>query len=71
MTLSDHTCKRPAIANMDHWRGTEFDKTWTTNRMCLTCGQHRYGPQGAETEYTRAQWDAWIATALDDTGDAA
>jgi hypothetical protein len=51
---------------MDHWRGHEFDKVWTTNRMCSKCGKHWYGDPTNPTEYTRAEWDAWIATALED-----
>ena len=57
-------CTRPSIANMDHVKGFEPDRQATTNRMCLKCGRHWYGPEGAAREYTRAQWDAWVTGAL-------
>jgi len=69
--MNDHNCKRPAIANMDHKQGDAFDVRPTVNRMCITCGAHWYGPVGDVKEYTRAEWDAWIATAFDDEPEAA
>lgn len=62
-----HNCKRPAVANMDHAKGEKpGELVQMVNRMCMSCGVHWYGPEGAVTEYTRPQWDAWIATAFDE-----
>lgn len=51
-------CKRPDIANMDHVLGYVPDSVQMTNRMCLTCSRHWYGPEGAAIEYTQKERDA-------------
>lgn len=63
-------CKRQSIASMDYKksgpRGWNFPVP-VINHMCMHCGQHWYGEEGAVKEYTKAQWDAWIATAFNVT----
>lgn len=50
-----------AITNLDFSKGfTVEERIRITNRLCLKCYQHWYGPEGAVNEYTRAEWDAWI-----------
>lgn len=62
-----HGCRKPNICNMDHPKGStpgELEKY--VNRICVTCYRHWYGPVGAVKEYSRADWDALMATAFDD-----
>ncbi len=62
-----HGCKKSAICNMDYKRGdTPGELVDYVNRLCTTCYQHWAGPVGAVKEYTRAEWDAWMATAFDE-----
>lgn len=62
-----HGCRRSAVANMDHMKGSDpADLVPTVNRLCMTCYQHWYGPRGEVKEYTRAEWDALMATAFNE-----
>lgn len=67
------TCAHKDIFNMDHPKGYPSDDGGVVrmvNRTCLKCGQHWYGPEGQANEYTRAQWDAWMAAAFDEVRSA-
>ena len=63
---TSHTCKRSNVTNMDHKKQDVETLAITpmVNRMCLTCGKHWYGEEGAVKEYTRAEWDSWINSAF-------
>jgi len=58
-------CERPAVSSLDH---TVFHVDRTTeervNRVCLKCGAHWYGPPEAVKQYTRAEWDSLMESAL-------
>ena len=58
-------CERPAVSSLDH---TVFHADRTTeervNRICLVCRTHWYGPPEAVKQYTRAEWDELMESAL-------
>ena len=61
-------CKKPSVANMDHVKAVPsekgfWDTTQMVNRCCTHCYKHWYGPTENVKEYTRKEWDAWIASA--------
>lgn len=55
-------CRRQAITTMDYQKGWFSDGAEVrVHRMCLTCYRHWFGPPGEVKEFTRAEWDAWLA----------
>lgn len=63
--VHDHACRRPDVANMDHWAGHGHDARRMVNRYCLTCGTHWYGNDGANVvEIPQRVWDGWMASGL-------
>lgn len=59
--MTDHDCKRPDVATMDHVLGDYPDYRPMVNRTCLTCGTHWYGNAGvAVFEMPRKVWDRWM-----------
>ena len=59
------TCEHKGVANMDHTKGYPPDVQYMTSKMCMACGWHLYGPPGAERQYTRAEWEAWVNSTFD------
>lgn len=54
-------CPRPSVAIMDHVVGWREDARPMVNRMCLRCGTHWYGNEGASVvEMPRKVWDRWM-----------
>jgi hypothetical protein len=58
-------CERPAVSSLDH-TVSHVDRTVEerVNRICLMCGAHWYGPPEAVKQYTRAEWDELMESAL-------
>ena len=49
-------CDRPILQNFPHTvAGNKY-----TNRICLRCKEHWYGPVGEETRYTAKEWDNYV-----------
>jgi hypothetical protein len=64
--VTDHDCKKPSIANLDHFSGLPPERNPMVNRLCMTCLQHWYGNAGvAVVEMPRAVWDGWVNTMFD------
>ena len=60
--LYGRCCKRPAIVTMDYTKATPteagpFALEPMVNRVCGTCYEHWFGPEGAVKRYTRSAWD--------------
>jgi hypothetical protein len=68
MNSESHSCKRPAIANMDHvlFDAEDGSRREMVNRCCLHCGQHWAGEKGDVREYTRKEWDDLLNKAFDE-----
>lgn len=57
-------CTKPAIANMDHFKGSSADSRKMLNRCCTRCWTHWYGEGTAVKEYSKKEWDHWISQAF-------
>ena len=49
-------CKKPRMQNFPY---TAAGKQYT-NRLCLSCRAHWYGPMGEEIRYTAKEWEDYI-----------
>ena len=49
---SDQCCAKPSLNRML--------KLPEVNTVCLSCGAHWYGTEGAVKRYTRQEWDAYV-----------
>lgn len=63
---SHHACKRPDVANLDHFLGgRNGDVRPIVNRVCLTCMTHWYGDADtAVFEIPSRAWDRWMESGL-------
>ena len=49
-------CDKPNTASHDY----EVRGETTINRMCLHCGKHWHGKEGAVREFSRKEWDDFV-----------
>ncbi len=56
--MTTRCCAKSNIANLAF-------KGDVANRVCLSCGEHWYGADGAVIRYTRKEWDAFMETAYE------
>lgn len=59
-------CKRPAVATMDYLKWSPnrligMDSEPRVNRCCTTCWTHWFGHPNAVKQYTRAEWNEYVA----------
>lgn len=55
-------CAKNNVVSMDHMAGDIGTQHPVVNRMCVNCGAHWYGDDGANVvQIPRKTWDHWMA----------